>query len=306
MTNERAADPSRTRTIDAAVLLPASFVILWSTGFIGAKLGLPSAGAFTFLTIRFIVAAILLLLVALATKAPWPRRSREIAHIAVAGFLVHAVYLGGVFAAIGAGVEAGVAALICGLQPVLVAFAAGPLFGERLRTGQWTGLVLGLVGVATVVAQKLALGLGTPAGVALVLLALVGITIGTLYQKRFCAGMDLRSGAVIQFIAASFALAPFATQLEQWRVAWTPSFLFALAWLVLVLSVGAITLLYVLIRRGAAAEVASLFFLVPPTTALMAWLLFGEKLEPISALGMATVVLGVALVNRSPRPPRNP
>ncbi len=135
--------------------------------------------------------------------------------------------------------------------------------------------------------------------------ALIGITLGTLYQKRFCARMDLRSGAVVQFIAASLALAPFATLLEQWRITWTPTFVFALAWLVLVLSVGAVTLLYVLIRRGAAAEVASLFFLVPPTTALMAWLLFNEKLEPISAIGMATVVIGVALVNRSPRPLRS-
>ncbi len=145
----------------APILLPTAFVALWSTGFIGAKLGLPSAGAFTFLTIRFIIAAALLLVVALVTRAPWPRSLREYLHIAVAGFLVHAVYLGGVFAAIGVGVEAGVAALICGLQPVLVAVAAGPLFGERLRAIQWIGLALGLVGVVLVVAQKLALGLGT-------------------------------------------------------------------------------------------------------------------------------------------------
>ncbi|GIL41491.1 DMT family transporter [Roseiterribacter gracilis] len=289
----------------ASFLLPVSFVALWSTGFIGAKLGLPSAGAFTFLTIRFAAVALLLALVSVVTRAPWPKTRREIGHMAVAGLLVHAIYLGGVFAAIGVGVEAGVAALICGLQPVLVAFAAGPLFGERLRPVQWIGLTLGLVGVVLVVAQKLALGLGTPAGVALVIFALLGITIGTLYQKRFCAGMDLRSGAVVQFAAATLALAPFATVLEGWRVEFTPAFIFALVWLVLVLSVGAITLLYVLIRRGAAAEVASLFFLVPPTTALMAWLLFGETLEPVSALGMATVVVGVALVNRSPRQPQN-
>jgi drug/metabolite transporter (DMT)-like permease len=301
---------SPARKLGAPILLPASFVLLWSTGFIGAKLGLPSAGAFTFLTIRFAAVTLLLGFVSLLTRAPWPRTWREIGHMAIAGLLVHAIYLGGVFAAIGVGVEAGVAALICGLQPVLVAFAAGPLFGERLRPMQWFGLGLGLIGVVLVVAQKLALGLGTPAGVALVVFALLGITVGTLYQKRFCAGMDLRSGAVVQFAAATLALAPFASVLEDWRVVWTPSFLFALTWLVLVLSVGAITLLYVLIRRGAAAEVASLFFLVPPTTALMAWLLFNEKLEPISAVGMATVVVGVALVNRtsvnrSPRPLRN-
>jgi drug/metabolite transporter (DMT)-like permease len=294
------ATPS-SRARSAPVLLPASFVVLWSTGFIGAKLGLPAAGPFTFLTLRFVIAALLLTAVALLMRAPWPRGWRQILHIAVAGLLVHAAYLGGVFAAIGAGVEAGVAALICGLQPVLVAVAAGPLFGERLRLPQWLGLALGVVGVVLVVAEKLALGLGTPAGVALVLFALVGMSVGTLYQKRFCAGMDLRSGAVVQFAAATLALAPLAALLEDGHVAWTPNFVFALAWLVLVLSVGAITLLYVLIRRGAAAEVASLFFLVPPTTAVMAWLLFGEKIQPLSAFGMLTVMAGVFLVNRPPR-----
>jgi drug/metabolite transporter (DMT)-like permease len=278
-------------------LLPFSFVLLWSTGFIGAKLGLPDAGPFTFLVVRFVIAAALLALVAVATGAPWPRRRRELIPLAVSGLLVHAVYLGGVFAAISVGVQAGVAALIAGLQPVLVAIIAGPFLGERLQPRQWLGLVCGLAGVLIVVSQKLALGLGTPLGMSLAVLALIGISAGTVYQKRYCAGMDLRSGAVVQFIAASIGLAPFAQALESWSMHATPSFLFALAWLVLVLSVGAVTLLFMLIRRGAAAEVSALFFLVPPATALLAWPLFGEHVESATAVGLAVATLGVGLVN---------
>jgi drug/metabolite transporter (DMT)-like permease len=273
-----------------------SFVLLWSTGFIGGKLGLPDAGPFTFLTVRFVIAALLLAVVAVATRAPWPDRLRDYVPLAVSGLLVHAVYLGGVFAAIAVGVQAGVAALIAGLQPVLVAIAAGPLLGERLRPQQWLGLVCGLAGVVIVVSHKLALGLGTPLGIFLAVIALIGISAGTLYQKRFCAGMDLRSGAVVQFVAAGIALAPFAHALEHWQLNPTPSFLFALAWLVLVLSVGAITLLFMLIRRGAAAEVSALFFLVPPVTALLAWPLFGEHVEPATAVGLVVATVGVALV----------
>lgn len=277
-------------------VLPLSFVLLWSTGFIGGKLGLPDAGPFTFLTVRFVIAALLLAIVAVATRAPWPTQPRDYVPLAVSGLLVHAIYLGGVFAAIAAGVQAGVAALIAGLQPVLVAIAAGPLLGERLRPRQWLGLVCGLLGVVIVVNHKLALGLGTPLGILLAVIALVGISAGTLYQKRFCAGMDLRSGAVVQFIAAAIGLAPFAHFLENWQLNPTPSFLFALAWLVLVLSVGAVTLLFMLIRRGAAAEVSALFFLVPPVTALLAWPLFGEQVEPATAVGLVVATVGVALV----------
>ncbi|MDB5366507.1 MAG: peptide transporter ATP-binding protein, partial [Rhodospirillales bacterium] len=215
-------------------------MLLWSTGFIGAKLGLPDAGPFTFLVVRFVIAAALLALVAVATGASWPRRRRELVPLAVSGLLVHAVYLGGVFAAISVGVQAGVVALIAGLQPVLVAIVAGPLLGERLQPRQWFGLVCGLVGVLIVVSHKLALGLGTPLGMLLAVVALIGISAGTVYQKRFCAGMDLRSGAVVQFTAAAIGLAPFAQALEGWSMRATPSFLFALAWLVLVLSVGAV------------------------------------------------------------------
>ena len=281
---------------DAGV--PALFVVLWSTGFLGARLGLPHAGPLTFLALRYGLAAGLLVLVALAMRAPWPRRPAEVGHCAVAGLLVHGVYLGGVFVGISLGVEAGVSALIVGLQPLLTAALAGALLGERVAPRQWAGLGLGLLGVALVLARKLGQGAGDALGGLACVAALLGITAGTLYQKRFCAGMDLRSGSVVQFAAAGLATAPLALLFEDTRIAWGGEFVFALLWLVLVLSLGAVSLLYVLIRRGAAAQVASLFFLVPPCTALIAWPLFGETLGPVALVGMALTAAGVALASR--------
>ena len=280
--------------------LPALFVVLWSTGFIGARLGLPHAGPLTFLTLRYVLAGVLLTLIALAARAPWPRRRAEIAHYAIAGLLVHAVYLGGVFVGISLGVEAGLTALIVSVQPLLVAALAGALFGERVTAGQWLGLALGLAGVALVLAQKLGGGLDQGMGALACIVALAGITAGTLYQKRFGGGMDLRSGTAIQFMASAAATAPLAVVFEQGRVDWTGEFVFALGWLVLVLSLGAISLLYLLIRRGAAASVSSLFFLTPPCTALMAWPLFGETLGPAALFGMVLTLAGVALATRTP------
>lgn len=278
--------------------VPALFVVLWSTGFIGARLGLPHAGPLTFLSLRYALAAALLALVALAMRAPWPRRPIEIGHYAAAGLLVHGVYLGGVFLGISLGVEAGVSALIVGLQPLLTAALAGAFLGERVAPRQWTGLGLGLLGVALVLARKLGQGPGDALGSLACVAALLGITAGTLYQKRFCAGMDLRTGGAVQFAAAGLATAPLAPLFENTRVDWTGEFVFALLWLVLVLSLGAVSLLYVLIRRGAASRVASLFFLVPPCTALIAWPLFGETLGPAALVGMALTAAGVVLASR--------
>jgi len=280
------------------VAIPALFVVLWSTGFIGARLGLPHAGPLTFLALRYGLAAALLAMVALATRAPWPRRPADIGHYAVAGLLVHGVYLGGVFVGISLGVEAGVSALIVGLQPLLTAALAGALLGERVAPRQWAGLGLGLFGVALVLAPKLGRGPGDALGALACVAALLGITAGTLYQKRHGAGMDLRTGSVVQFAAAGLATAPAALLFEDTRVDWGGEFAFALLWLVLVLSLGAVSLLYVLIRRGAASRVASLFFLVPPCTALIAWPLFGETLGPTALVGMALTAAGVALANR--------
>ncbi|MDF1585033.1 DMT family transporter [Rhodospirillales bacterium YIM 152171] len=291
--------PSRPPAIRSVALavMPGLFVFLWSTGFIGAKLGLPYAPPLTFLTLRFFLVLALLLPVALLTRAPWPRSAAEIGHYAVAGLLLHVGYLGGVYIAIGLGVEAGLSALIVSIQPLLVAALAGLLLGERVSRRAWIGLALGLAGVGLVVQGKLGAGIGDVAGIAACLVALAAITGGTIYQKRFCAGMDLRTGNLFQFLAAAVVAGLAALLFEDLEVQWTGEFVFALGWLVLVLSLGAFSLLYLLIRRGAANRVASLFFLVPPCTALIAWPLFGETLGPVELAGMALVVVGVALVN---------
>jgi drug/metabolite transporter (DMT)-like permease len=292
------AEASGPAALVREVGVPALFVVLWSTGFIGAKLGLPHAPPLTFLAVRFWLAAALLALLALATRAPWPRRATEVRRYAVAGLLVHALYLGGVFVGISLGVEAGVSAMIVSVQPLLVAAFAGLMLGERVAPRQWAGLALGLLGVALILARKLGHGLGDALGVLACVAALLGMTAGTLYQKRHCAGMDLRTGNVVQFAASGLATGLLALLLEDDRIVWSGEFVFALLWLVLVLSLGAVSLLYVLIRRGAASRVSGLFFLVPPCTALIAWPLFGETLGPVALLGMALTVAGVAMATR--------
>ncbi|MBX9760617.1 MAG: DMT family transporter [Beijerinckiaceae bacterium] len=274
--------------------MPATFVFFWSTGFIGGKLGLQSAAPFTFLLYRFLIVAAVLLVVAIIWRAPWPRRDALLT-IAIGGVLVHAGYLGATFGALSVGVEAGVSALMAGLQPVLTAVFAAPFLGERVTRRQWAGLALGFFGVTLVVWEKLGLGLGTPMGMFLAFLSAVFMTAGTLWQKKFGGAMDLRTGSIVQFLASAIVVAPLAW-MEGFRVDWTPSFIFALGWLCLVLSVGTISVLFVLIRRGAAAEVASLFFLVPPSTAILAWLIFGERLAAVSLVGMVFVVVAVAMV----------
>lgn len=286
--------------------MPLLFVLLWSTGFLGAKLGVPHADPMSFLALRFALVTLLLSGLALLLRAPWPRGAAAWGHIAVVGLLVHAIYLGGVFVAIDRGVPAGLSALIVGLQPILTAVAAGPWLSERVSGRQWLGLALGLVGVVLVLAEKLAPAGGLSfqgfgwGGIALCLLGLAAITAGTLYQKRFCTGMDLTTGTAVQYIAATLACALTAWLVEPMRIDWTGEFVFALLWLVFVLSIGAISLLMLLIKRGEAARTASLFYLVPPVTALFAWLLFDERLGPLALAGMAVVAVGVALVMRRP------
>lgn len=292
---------AETGGVDWVKLMPGLFVLLWSTGFIGAKFGLPYVEPLTFLLVRLSIVAAVLGLVGLALHAPWPRRPVDVLHVSVAGILVHGVYLGGVFKAISLGLPAGVSALVVGLQPLLTATLVGPLLGERVSARQWAGFALGLAGVVLVVWEKLALEPGYGAGLALSVVSLLAITVGTLYQKRFCSGMDLRTGTAIQYAATSALLLPLALGLETMEIRWTGEFVFALAWLSLVLSVGAIFLLFALIRRGAAARVASLFYLVPPVTALMAWAMFDERLGLPALAGMALAAIGVALVNSQPR-----
>lgn len=282
-------------------LYPLLFVGLWSTGFIGAKFGLPYAEPLTFLSLRYLLVLALMASAAWIMRAPWPRTGREWLHIGVSGLLVHAVYLGGVFTAIRHGLPAGVTSLVVGLQPVLTALGAGLFLGERVRGTQWAGLALGFAGVGLVVAQKVATSASTAALAGMLLpavIALLGITAGTLYQKRFCPAFDLRTGSVIQFLPCLAVTALVASQTETMRVQWTPHFAFALGWLVLVLSLGAVSLLNVLIRRGSAVNVASLFYLTPPATALIAWALFGETLAGLAWVGMALTVFGVWLARK--------
>lgn len=281
-------------------LVPAAFVFLWSTGFVGARLGTPYAEPLTFLLVRFAIVVPLLTVAAVATGAPWPRRPTEILRIAVAGVLLHAAYLGGVFVAIHQGVQPAIAALIVGLQPLLTAATARVYLGERLRPVAWVGLVLGFAGVVLVVGTRAEAG-GMPAvGVGAALVALAGITAGTLYQKRHGTRMHLLSGSAVQFIAAALALVPPALIFETGTISWTPAFVFAVLWLAIVLSIGAISLLHLLIRRGAAARVASLFYLTPSVTAVLAWLLFGDALTPAAVAGFLASALGVALVAGRP------
>jgi len=284
--------------------MPAVFVLLWSTGFIGAKYGLPYVDPLTFLAVRFAIVTAILLPVALVTRARWPADLKQVGHVAVVGLLVHATYLGGVFSAIDRGLPAGVAALIVALQPLVTAVVVGPILGERVTPRQALGFVLGLVGVTTVLGSKMAAGPGEVLafrgfGVGAVLCAvaaLFGITAGTIYQKRFCADLDLRTSTVIQYVAAGIATGALAPVTGTLDIQWTTEFVFALAWLTFVLSIGAISLLMLLIRRGAAARTAGLFYLVPPSTALIAYIVFGETLGPAGVVGVAVTAIGVAMV----------
>lgn len=280
------------------MLMPFVFVLLWSTGFIVAKLGMPYAPPITFTFLRFTCVSLVLLPLVLIMRAPWP--TGRVWDIALSGVLLHAGYIGGVWSAIKFGMPTGVAALIAGMQPVLTAFGA-PLIGEKVGRRQWIGLLFGLGGVGLVVSNKIT-SIGLSYGsLGLAILGLVSITVGTLYQKHRCAHFDLRSGTLIQYIASAIVMLPFAiyfeganTSLQTVHV--TPSFIAAMLWAIFALSIGAIFLLFALIRRSAATSVTSLLYLTPPTTALMAWAVFGESFSLIGLLGMVLAVTGVAFV----------
>jgi len=278
--------------------MPMVFVLLWSTGFIVAKFGLPYAPPLTFLLLRFGGVLLVLLPLLLLMRAPWPRG--KVGHIAFAGVLLQGGYLAGVWCAIKLGMPAGLSALIVGMQPILTAFAA-PLIGESVRPRQWLGLVLGICGVALVVAAKISLVGLSWSSITLCLMALLSMTVGTLYQKHHCPHFDLRTGTVIQFAASIVLLLPFAIYYEHLTpaldaVQWTPRFVGALLWSIFALSIGAIFLLFALIRKSAATSVTSLLYLTPPTTALMAWLMFGEVFNLLGIAGMAVAILGVIFV----------
>lgn len=278
---------------------PPLFVVLWSTGFISAKFGLPYAGPLTYLLYRYGAVALLMTAVALLLDIEWPR-GWTVVHVCVAGLLVQGLYLGGVFVAISRGMAAGTAAMLVGLQPIVTVFLARRWFGEKTTPRQWGGLMLGLVGVYGVIEHKLQLSAPDWIAALAIVAALAAISVGTLYQKRYCGGVDLRAGTALQFGACAILCAMLAPLFETLAVDWTWQFAFALAWSVLVLSIGAVSLLYWLLRHGAAADVARLFYLIPAVTATMAWLLFDEAITSLAVAGMGLIAAGVMLAKPPP------
>ncbi len=281
-----------------AQLAPPLFVLLWSTGFIGAKFGLPYAEPLTFLAYRYAIVSAVLILLIIGLRLPLPRRPRMWLHLVFSGLLLHGFYIAGVFLAIRHGMSSGISALIVGVQPLLTATVSGPFLGERVTSRQFMGFGLGFLGLSLTVSKTLAQGQLPLFGFVSCVVALLAITAGTVYQKRYVIGVDLRVGACIQFIPTAIAFYVLSHFFESGVVNWHPRFIFALIWLCLALSLGAISLLWLLIQRGAAAQVASLFYLVPPVTALEGFALFGETLTSFQMVGIAITAVGVALINR--------
>jgi drug/metabolite transporter (DMT)-like permease len=280
--------------------MPAVFVLIWSTGFVVARLGMPHAPPMGFLALRYVLSVLAFGVWIAIARPRWPRDREQWMHLAVTGMLMHAGYLGGVWAAVKAGISAGTVALIVGLQPVLTALWVSYTGSEhRISRRQWIGLGLGLAGLLLVVWRKLGIGEVTAFNLALSLFALFSITAGTLYQKRFVAPCDVRTANTVQLMAAFVVTLPLAL-LEHEPIQMHPELIGAMAWSVLALTLGGSSLLYLLIQRGAATQVASLLYLVPPCTALMAWLLFGEELGAMVIAGLALTAVGVWLVVRSP------
>lgn len=289
--------------------MPWVFVLIWSTGFVVARFAMPHAPPFSFLSLRYAVSIGCFALWIAWARPAWPRDRAQWWHQAVAGALMHAGYLGGVWAAVRQGLGAGTAALIVGLQPILTAIWMSSWSdgtgAHRVTGRQWAGLVLGLAGLVLVVERKLGVGEVTPSNLILAVLALLSITAGTLYQKRHVAACDVRSASVVQLGAALLVSLPFAA-FETAPFDWHPELIGALAWSVLALTLGGSSLLYLLIQRGAATQVASLMYLVPPCTAALAWWLFDEAFTLWMAIGIALTAAGVGLVMRTPVPVDNP
>ena len=279
-------------------LIPIIFVFVWSTGFIVARYGMPHSEPMTFMFLRFTGVLVVMVPVALWARVTWPSR-RQCLHIAIAGTMLQAGYLGGVWAAVKLGMSASLVALIMGLQPIFTAWLAA-LVAERVTARQWLGLLAGLTGVGMVVMAKFSLiGLSlTSLGLSIV--ALASITIGTLYQKRYCPNFDLRVGSTIQFAASVLVCLPFIFALETREIEWVFPMIAALLWSIFALSIGAISLLFIMIRDGAATKVTSLLYLTPPTTAVMAWLLFDEPITAMTVAGTAVTVVALLLVMKAP------
>jgi len=280
--------------------MPMVFVLIWSTGFIVARYGMPNSPPFTFLLWRYIFSILCFVLWVKWARVPWPQGRAQWGHLAITGVLMHAGYLGGVWAAVKVGMGAGLTALIVGLQPVITAMWLSARGGHVSRR-QWQGLALGFVGLAMVVSRKLEGGVEvTPWSLTMIVMALASITTGTLYQKRFVQACDVRSANAVQLMAAYLVTLPLAL-METEPALWNAEMTWALAWSVLALTLGGSSLFYILIQRGAAAAVTSLMYLVPPTTAVMAWVLFNEPITLVTLAGIAVTAIGVSLVVRPPR-----
>lgn len=287
--------------------MPWVFVLIWSTGFIVARFGMPHSPPMSFLAVRYALSILCFLPWIAWAGVKWPANSRQWWHLSVVGVLMHAGYLGGVWAAVKAGMGSGLSALIVGLQPVLTAIwltAMGGSQQHQVSRRQWLGLLLGFAGLVLVVWRKLIEGSpgdqANPENLAYAVFALLAITAGTLYQKRHVQACDVRTANTVQLIAAFVVTLPLAL-LETEAMDFAPSMIGAMAWSVLGLTLGGSSLLYMLIQRGAAASVASLMYLVPPCTAVMAWVLFGEPITALTVAGIALTAFGVSLVVRAPR-----
>jgi drug/metabolite transporter (DMT)-like permease len=280
------------------LVMPIIFVILYGSGFVGAKLGLPYAEPLTFLVWRFVITTILLTLIAIFLGSPWPRKISEIMHLMVAGLLILATFSAGVFVAIYLGISPGVSALIIALQPILVALGVGPILGEKIFLRQWCGLVLGLIGVALVVSHKLTFDHAHVLGFFMAILGLLGLTAGNLYQKRFCSQMNIFTGSVIQSFSAGIAVLLGALIFESMKVEWTDQFVFALGWMSIVVSIGALSILYLLIRHGEANQVASIFYLVPVSTTLISFFIYFEPIDLMVILGISVIAIGILLTRK--------
>lgn len=280
--------------------LPLLFVFLWSTGFISAKFGLPSAEPFTFLGIRMLIATLILFSLIPFFKVTWPKRIIDYGHMAVVAILIHCIYLGGVFSAIKAGFPSSMTAIVIGLQPLVTVFIAARWLDETITLLKIAGLVIGFIGITIVITQQ---GIDTGAvnytGLVFTTTGLIAISVGTVYQKKFCGTYDLLPSVCFQFLVNTVVMGVLAFSLESREVDWTLSFVLALAWLVLVLSAGTSILLLWLIRTGEASKVAGLFYLVPPFVVVQAWMFFGETFGLVSIVGIIACVIGVAMVLKS-------
>jgi len=284
---------------------PVLFVLLWSTGFTGIRYGIPYAPPFTFIAVRMAIASVLLALISLAITKRFTHDLPTIGKSALVGVTIHGAYLGGCFYGVKQGMPAGITALICSLQPVLVSIFSSIFFREQLTLRKWLGLALGLSGLILVIAPKLSGANGhelPTVGVIAIFVALLGGTSGTLLQKKFGSGVEVLSGTSWQYVATGILMGSFALIFEGGEsITWNASFIFSLTWLIVALSIGAILILYFLLARSSASSVSSLYYLVPAVTAVEAYFLFGEKISLVTAVGTIVTIAGVALVVRQGR-----